>query len=90
MCSGKGIGHWITHSPITPSDSSAASQFASARLLWAPRTVSSVVSPVHGDITRRLFRRTRECATNPETQTSENRDDDRIHGTGCSGTCRKM
>ena len=40
MCSSKGIGHWITHSPITPPDSSAASQCASARLLQAPRKLS--------------------------------------------------
>ena len=29
MCSCNGIGHWITHSPITPPDSSAASRFDS-------------------------------------------------------------
>jgi hypothetical protein len=28
MCSGKGIGHWITYSTIMPLDSSAASRFA--------------------------------------------------------------
>ena len=32
MCSGKGIGHWISQSPITPLDSSAASRFASVLL----------------------------------------------------------
>jgi hypothetical protein len=46
MCSGKGIGHWITHSPITLLDSSAASQFASAHLTWAPRKAFSGVFPL--------------------------------------------
>jgi hypothetical protein len=40
MCRGKGIGHWITHSPITPLDSSAASRSATDRLPQAPRTGS--------------------------------------------------
>ena len=31
MCSGKGIGHWITYSTIMSLDSSAASRFASGR-----------------------------------------------------------
>ena len=42
MCSSKGIGHWITHSPITPLDSSAASRFASDRpallIRWSPQS----------------------------------------------------
>ena len=52
MCSGKGIGHWITHSPITPLNSSSASQSASARPRQEPRTVSSAVSPANSDRAR--------------------------------------
>jgi hypothetical protein len=88
MCSGKDIGHWITHSP-THAPRFAASRFVSAGPPWKPKTVLSVVSPVHGDITQRLSRRTRECAMIPETRTSEYRDDDRIRGTGCSGNVPK-
>jgi hypothetical protein len=46
MCSGNDIGHWITHSPITPPDSSATSRFTNVRLPSEPRTALSVVDRV--------------------------------------------
>jgi hypothetical protein len=55
MCSGKGIRHWITHSPITPLDSSAASRFAS--VLLEPTIASSAEFPSHGDRAHLPFRR---------------------------------
>ena len=49
MCSGKGIGHWITHSPITPLDSSAASRFACVLLPQEHTIASSAEFPLTGD-----------------------------------------
>jgi hypothetical protein len=69
MCSGKGIGHWITHSPITPLDSSAASRFASVHLTWAPRKASSGAFPLHVYRALLPFRRNLACATSPRSQT---------------------
>jgi hypothetical protein len=89
MCSGKGIGHWITHSPITPLDSSAASRFANVRLPSEPRRVSSAVLHAHSGIAQPLVRRNREYAMNPENRTCNDQDDDKTRGTACSGMFQK-
>lgn len=86
MCSGKGIGHWITHSPITPLDSSAASRFANVRPELEARTVSLVVSPAHSGKAQRLVHRSPACAMSQGIRTAGNRDDGRTRGTACSGT----
>src|SRR5437899_12796963 len=67
------------------SDSSSASQSASARLLWAPRIAAFAVSPVHDGRASLCVHRIRECATNHGTQTSENRDDGKASGIVYSG-----
>jgi len=65
MCSGKGIGHWIRHSPITPLDSSAASRFASVLLPQQRTIASSAEFPSHGDRAHLPSHRNPACATSP-------------------------
>ena len=57
MCSSKGIGHWITHSPITPPDLSAASRSSGDRLPRAPRKVSLWAFRSHDGIAQRCRHR---------------------------------
>jgi hypothetical protein len=69
MCSGKGIGHRITHSPITPLDSSAAGRFASVLLPQEPTIVSSAEFASHGDRAHLPSRSNLACATSPRSRT---------------------
>src|SRR5438552_1505968 len=52
------------------SDSSSASQSASALLQLAPKTAALASSPAHGGAAQRCAHRICECATNPESRTA--------------------
>jgi len=71
-----------------PNDSCAASRSANALPPLAPRTVSLVVFLAHGGKAQPLARKSRECATNRETRTSDNRDGGKTRGIACSGMSR--
>jgi hypothetical protein len=68
MCSGTAIGHRITHSPITPLDSSAASRFASVLLPQEPTIASSAEFPLHGDRAHTCPLAETPCATSPPSR----------------------
>ena len=67
MCSGRGVGRWITHSSIRPLDSCAASQSANVRPVLGPRTVASAAFSLRDGTVQLCARKTREYATNRET-----------------------
>ena len=60
------MGNVVIYAEVTLLDSFAANQSASVLLIQVPRTVVLAVSLVHGGIGRRLVRKSREYAMNPE------------------------
>src|SRR5579863_1566769 len=65
--------------------SCAANQYANVRGAEAPKPVSWAKFPLRGDTGKPRAYRNPECARNRRIRTLEDADDDKTHGTTCSG-----